>query len=311
MESFVPFTVDSAHQDATTGLVLYRIRILVSGTTKVYEGPVIRCLTAPKPPAGASIRIPNDRGRNLSFDTVPAGDWNLGHLSTTSDGTKFVVASTETSALDKSVGLLDAGPGWHDAQFDLIYLLDAFYSHRQLHLDNNGIDANNDIYTSIQCNGHLQALILPSPFPGEYQTPTQNTVIGIWAWQPLISITNGIANESHVYSLLQASDPGLAARFLGHITDNNATRTIGFLLEHVLDVHHPGLGDLDNCRDALRRLHAAGLAFGGRLRRQNFLVKTDGSVLLQGFGGVFETEDDEDFVEDLERLEKVLARVEE
>lgn len=41
------------------------------------------------------------------------------------------------------------------------------------------------------------------------------------------------------------------------------------------------------------------------------MAKTDGRVLLQGFGGVFETEDDEDFVEELERLEKVLAQVEE
>lgn len=126
MESFVQSTVDAAHQDPSTGLVLYRIRIPAPSTANVYEGRTIRYVTAPKPPTGASIRIPDDRGKNLSFNTVPGGDWNLGHLSTTSDGAKFVVASTETSPLDKSICLLDARPAWHGAQFNLICLLDAF-----------------------------------------------------------------------------------------------------------------------------------------------------------------------------------------
>lgn len=118
-------------------------------------------------------------------------------------------------------------------------------NHRQLHSDND-IDVNNDKYTNIQCTGHVHAIILPSPFPGQYQTPNQNTVIGIWAWQPSLSLTYGIANESHVYSLLQAYDPGLAVRFLRHINDN-ATCTIGFLLEHVLGAYYAGPGDLDKC----------------------------------------------------------------
>ncbi|KAH6842316.1 hypothetical protein B0I37DRAFT_381662 [Chaetomium sp. MPI-CAGE-AT-0009] len=301
MASLVQFTVEGAHQEQTTGLVLYRIRIPVPGTTNAHEGPTIRYLTASNPPEGASNIIPDYRGRNLSFDTVPTGDWNLGHLVTNSDGTKFVLASTETSSLDKSVGLDDAGPTWHDTQFDLIHLLDAFYDQRELQPFN---DTDNDNHSNIQCSGQVNAVVLPSPFPNH--PSSQDKVVGIWAWQP--SLTYGIANETHIYSLLQAPDPGLAARFLGHITDN-ATRVVGFLLEHVVGARSAGPGDLDGCLDALRRLHAVGVAYGGSLRRESFLVKTDGSVLLQRFGGAFETGEEEDFVAELEGLGEVLAQV--
>ncbi|KAK4099609.1 hypothetical protein N658DRAFT_498094 [Parathielavia hyrcaniae] len=298
----VPFTVDSAHQDSATGLVLYRIRVPVSATTNAHEGPTIRYLTASSPPKGASNSIPDDRGRNLSFETVPAGDWNLSHLATTSDGTKFVLASTETSSLDKSVGLLDAGTTWHDTQFDLVHLLDAFYAQRKLHPDNNDTCAA----ANIQCSGHVNAAVLPSPFNPNHPS-AQDKVIGIWAWQP--GLTYGIANETHIYYLLRArGDPGLAARFLGHITDD-ATRVVGFLLEHVVGARHAGPGDLDKCREALRRLHAAGVAYGPSLRRESFLVTIEGSVLLQGFGGAFETDEEEVFVAELGGLEEVLAQV--
>ncbi|KAK3292616.1 uncharacterized protein B0H64DRAFT_467898 [Chaetomium fimeti] len=315
MALLIPFTVESAHQDSTTGLVLYRIRVPVPGTTNAHEGPTIRYLTASNPPEGASNRIPDDRGRNLSFDTVPTGDWNLGHLVTNSDGTKFVLASTEPSSLDKSVGLLDAGPTWHDTQFDLIHLLDAFYEQRKLQPDNtnNNNNNNNNNYTNIQCSGHVNAAVLPSPFNPNHIS-AQDKVIGIWAWQP--PPTHGIANESHIYSLLQARDrdPGsvAAARFLGHITDNG-TRVVGFLLEHVVGARSAGPGDVDKCRDALRRLHAVGVAYGGGLRRESFLVGTEpeGSVLLQGFGGAFETREEEVFVAELGGLGGVLAQVEE
>jgi hypothetical protein len=308
MASFVPFTVENAHQDPTTGLVLYRIRVPVPGTTNAHEGPAIRYLTASNPPEGTSSSIPDDRGRNLSFDTVPTGDWNLGHLVTNSNGTKFVLASTETSSLDKSVGLLNAGPAWHDTQFDLVDLLDAFYDQRKRQPDND-TDTNTDNHNgpNIQCSGHINAAVLPSPFPNNHPSAQEDKVIGIWAWQP--SLTYGIANESAVYSVLQARDQGgLVARFLGHITDN-ATRVVGFLLEHVVGARSAGPGEVGECRDALRRLHAAGFAYGKSLRRESFLVKTDGSVLLQGFGGTFETGEEDVFAAELEGLEELLAQV--
>jgi hypothetical protein len=60
-------------------------------------------------------------------------------------------------------------------------------------------------------------------------------------------------DESHVYSVITAWDPGLVPEFLAHITDNGS-RVIGFVLEYVAGAREAGLGDLEKCRDALKRL---------------------------------------------------------
>ncbi|KAK4233140.1 hypothetical protein C8A03DRAFT_39175 [Achaetomium macrosporum] len=310
MASPVPFTLEDTFQNPATGVVIYRIRVSDPETS---DCPTVRYLTAPSPPEGASHTIPDHRGSNLAFDTVPAGDWNIGRLvvSSNDDATKgkFVLPSTEISALDTSLGLLSAGPVWHDARFDLIHLLDAFYAQRNRQLDDGSYIKSDQ--ANVQCTGHVSALVLPSPFVRNSQgEQPQDKVVGIWAWQP--GHAHGIANESHIYSLLQQrqgndneenNETPLAARFLGHITDNG-TRVIGFLLEHIPGVRAADPEDIEACRDALGKLHKKGIALGGGLRRENFLVKPDGSVLLQGFGGAFETRKDEVFEEETEKFER-------
>ena len=311
MASSVSFTVESAVQDWPHRRHLYRIRVAsLSSRESSHTGPIIKYLTLPKhydaarPPA-----FPDHRGDLLAFDAVPAGDWNLGHLSIPADDSsntkgKYILTLTERAPLDEAIGLRDAGPAWcnSNTKFDLTLLLDAFYAQRKnlQPADNNSYDDDDYPLTDIQCMGHLHAAVLPNP-----EDPNQpNPVIGVWAWEP--DLYSAIATESHVYSLIQTRDPGLAPRFLGHITDNG-TRIVGFLLEQIGGAREAGLADMEACRDALRRLHALGITYGGSLRRHSFLVCRDGSVLLQGFGGAFETDDEAVLGREMNGLREVLA----
>ncbi|KAL2126704.1 hypothetical protein VTI74DRAFT_375 [Chaetomium olivicolor] len=307
MASSVPFTVENAHHDQASGPVLYRIRVSAAGA-----GPTIKYMTAPSRPDSANL-IPDFRGELLAFDTVPPGEWNLGHLYPDGNG-KFVLVSTETAQLDGKVGLLKAGPAWCDTKVDLIDLLDAFYARRKQRVQakTTARHDDDDHRTDIQCMNHLSAAILPNLGPGvttdEQPAAAIQDVIGIWAWQP--GHAHGIANESRIYSLIQSRDPGLAPSFLGHITDNKNTRderVVGFMLERVDDgnLREAGPADLEKCREALERLLRLGIAYP-RLRRHSFLVRGDGAVLLQGFGGAFETGDEEALKKSLEELEGIL-----
>lgn len=290
-------------------------------------------MTAPQPPKGAS-GIPDFRGELLAFDAVPAGDWNLGRLvvpgGDSAEG-NFILASTEMAQLQEAAGLLDAGPVWCDRKVDLVDLLDALDSHRKSEIksksksksdqadddddDDNQDDVPHNTTTDIQCMNHASAAVLPKP-ANMATVATGPEVIAIWTWQP--GHAHGIANESNVYATIQARDPALAPRFLGHITGNGGARVIGFLLERVTGAREAGPADLERCRESLSRLHGLGIAHGGPLKRHSFLVCSgdgkddddDDVVLLQGFGGSFETTDTDREVLDreLEGLERVLAQ---
>ncbi|KAI0007282.1 hypothetical protein F4779DRAFT_619729 [Xylariaceae sp. FL0662B] len=89
-------------------------------------------------------------------------------------------------------------------------------------------------------------------------------VIRVSNWVP--GHWQGIESETRAHQIIQSRDPGLAPRFLAHITENHSRAS---------------LSDLEKCRAALARLHAFGIA-KGRLHRNSFLVHDDGSVLIQG-----------------------------
>ncbi len=113
-------------------------------------------------------------------------------------------------------------------------------------------------------------------------------------------------NETRAYRLLQERDPGLAPRFLAHVTENHL-RVVGFLLKHVTDVREARAEDLENCKAILGRLQALGIA-KRQLSRHSFLVKGDREVLVRGpFDGPLEGVDEEMLQEEIESLERVLA----
>lgn len=156
--------------------------------------------------------------------------------------------------------LLDGGPSWCNRKVDLVDLLEALDTHRKSGQADGNQDEIPRTVTDIQCMNHLGAAVLPTP-AGIATAMLGPEVIGIWAWQP--DHAHGIADESHVYSIIQARDPGLAPRFFAHITDNG-TRVIGFLLERIADAREAGPADLEKCKDTLSRLHALGIAYGRR-----------------------------------------------
>ncbi|KAI1754677.1 hypothetical protein F4782DRAFT_491061 [Xylaria castorea] len=306
MASPVLFTVEGVHQGWPNEPILYRICVPARGTGYSYPGQVIRYLTAPNPPKGAS-GVPDYRGKLLAFDTVPAGDWNLGRLVVADDSVegKFILASTETARLEEAVGLLNGGPSWCNRKVDLVGLLDALDTHRKSGQADDNQDDIPRMATDIQCMGHVSAAVLPTP-AGIATAMLGPEVVGVWAWPP--GHAHGIADESHAYSIIQARDPDLAPRFLAHLADNG-TRVIGFLLERIVDAREAGPADLEKCKDTLSRLHALGIAYSGPLKKHSFLVCGGGdAVLLQGLGGSFKTTDKEVLGRELEGLEEVLAQ---
>ncbi len=304
MTSSVSFKLEDAIRDLKTGFMLYRIRVPAPGTPtpKSHAGPQIRYLAASADPAPADP-FPDIRGHLLAFDTVPSSAWTLGRLSVAPANHvaagKFLLASTERTRLEGALGLFSGGPAWHDRTVDLVDLLDAFYARRARE------PPRPNPPTDIQCVGHLFALVVPSP--NHAHDPAAEDVVASWAWPP--GHAHAVAAESRVHAALAAlSGPLLAPRFLAHITDNAGARVIGALVERVDGgrVREAGPGDLAGCRAALGRLHALGFAYGGSLRRESFLVREDGGVLMQGFGGAWETEDGEVLAGEMDGLEEVL-----
>lgn len=297
--------------------VLYRIRVPASGTANLDEGQRIRYLTAPKLPAdtdkippGRSLlltsntalaglgEIPQSRPFLLAFDIVPAGNWNLGRLMLSSAGDNLVLSSTELSDLEKTIELGDGGPAWCGRTVELTDLLDVMKSG-----DNQNGPGRRP--KDIQCMNWLHAEIIPTPSSLSSITSGSN-VVAIWSWEP--SDIHGIADATHNYSIINARDPGLAPKFLAHITDNG-TRVVGYVTERIVGAREAGPEDLEKCRATLSRFHALRLVHdSGPPWRHMFLVRSDGTMLLQHFGGCRETTDTEDMEHNLEDLEDILSR---
>jgi hypothetical protein len=161
-------------------------------------------------------------------------------------------------------------------------------------LELEGIFASDDMATTdLQSFSQISAIVFRAPS----SITTAREVVAIRDWQP--SFIYGIAQETLNYMLLQ--DQGIAAKFLGHITENG-TRVIGFLLEHV-SAREAGIGDLQACKTVLSKLHKLGIGYG-TLKRHSFLILADGTALLQGFFTC--TANPDTFDRELQDVEQVL-----
>lgn len=350
----VPFTIENVQPGMlglTDEPDLYRIRLQPANdaaggiTIKYLAGPnTSREFTGPD----AYIR----RYNNLAFDTVPVGDWVIGWLrpvvpvvviaekqeeeeegADDGQGGKLELASieTDTAAVLRRLGLCSAEPTWCGTVVDEWECQDSSRSGATTTVVDNtaGEAISVPKPTDIQCMDYVSASIIAAPSSISIpHTATQHGLSGIeeggrngnevgemvvrvWDWLPGHWV--GIANESHAYEMIHARDPGLAPRFLGHIAENRGTRVIGFLLERIPDAREAGPADLGRCRLALARLHALGI-LKGRLRRHSFLVRGDGSVLIQGpftgplDDGLFDNDKDQAMKMEMDSLEKELAR---
>lgn len=289
---------------------LYRIRIQPDAAA---GGPTIKYLTGPKMSHVVTGPDGHTRSRNsLAFDKIPAGDWVVGRLVPTEEGTdgegaKLKLASTETdtaAALD-GLRLHSAEPVFCGTTVDLQDCQDRVDSTPWTNVVlEDGKEVSVPKPTELQCMDYVSAEIVVAP-PG---LPTDaKEVVRVTAWIPDHRV--GVEIDARAHETIQARDPGLVPRLVAHVTENHS-RVIGFLLERVPGAREAGAADLDACRAALARLHALGIT-KGQLSRHSFLVREDGSVMIQG--PFSSSSEDSEGIEDsmraeMESLEEVLAR---
>ncbi|KKY31878.1 putative alpha-galactosidase a [Diaporthe ampelina] len=250
---------------------LYRIRIQPADAAA--GGPTIKYLTASNTTqilTGPDAHVrPLD---NLAFDKVPAGNWVVGRLVLTEEGTdgqggRLELASTETdtaAALD-GLGLYSAEPvfcGTTVDQQDCQGTVDSPPWTTVVNAD--GKEVNVPKPTDLQCMDYVSASIVATP-PGVATEARE--VIRVTDWIPDNWV--GIETDVRAHQTVQARDPGLVPRLVAHVTENHS-RVVGFLLEHIAGAREAGTADLDACKAALARLHALGIA-KGPLSRHSFL----------------------------------------
>lgn len=330
----VPFTIDNAlpgflsHPDSPD---LYRIRIHPEHAAP--DGPTIKYLAAPNTSKtltgpGAHFR----RRNNLAFDRVPTGNWIVGQLMAITDkgsnSGKLHLASTtptnDTTAALNALGLSSAKPIWHDTTVDLADCRNKPQPHSPPWTTIT-TNTNKEVHlprpTALQCMDYVSASIILAPPTITTNTTANNPpkqeeeeAVLISDWLP--GHWAGIEHSVLAHQAIDSRDPGLAPRFLAHVTENHS-RVVGFLLERIPDAREAGPADLGGCRAALARLHALGVVKGQYLARHSFLVRGDGGgeVLVQGpFGGLLlEDGDREEVMEkemekEMESLERVLGK---
>ncbi|GJD02226.1 hypothetical protein CH63R_12556 [Colletotrichum higginsianum IMI 349063] len=114
-----------------------------------------------------------------------------------------------------------------------------------------------------------------STHPGVEEGKPVLVKLAVWPWE----IPYAEA-ETTAYQWL--SDSGVGPRFLGHLTEGEGGRVIGFVAEWLDGARSAGPGDIDACKKALSRLHNLGIKLGD-VNRHNFLVREGHDVVLIDF----------------------------
>lgn len=88
-----------------------------------------------------------------------------------------------------------------------------------------------------------------------------------------------IQQELSIYSILESHRFPLSPRLIGLVYEETKDRTIGFLMEEIQGGEYPGIKDIENCSETLRRLHGTGIIHGD-VNRYNFLLTEDGAKIF-------------------------------
>ncbi|KAG4427289.1 hypothetical protein IFR05_017227 [Cadophora sp. M221] len=78
------------------------------------------------------------------------------------------------------------------------------------------------------------------------------------------------------------SGTGVGPKFLGHLTEGENGRVVGFVAEYVEGASNAGPEDFDGCKKALGLLHGLGIKLGD-INKYNFLVRDEHDVVLVDF----------------------------
>ena len=99
--------------------------------------------------------------------------------------------------------------------------------------------------------------------------------IAVWPWELAY-----MEAETTAYESIRGT--GIGPKFLGHVTESQDGRVVGFVAEWVQDARAAGPEDFEGCRKALGRLHKLGIKLGD-INKHNFLVREGHDVVLIDF----------------------------
>ncbi|KAK3317417.1 hypothetical protein B0T19DRAFT_291494 [Cercophora scortea] len=257
-------------------------------------------------PSSATDRDILDDHLNLpwpfGFNTLPRGDWNVGHL-TRQPGkhNKFLLTSIQKLRLP---GLVSLFPSSHTNIIPYVDHTSPFQrplprSHPQSAgwLSAGVSELTKDQNVSL-FNADPVLLTTDTKF---YHAP----------WHAASLPGSDLRHAATIYARIPPTH-AVAPRLLAYLTENKGERVIGLAIELLEGARFAGPTDLAECRAVVARLHALGIVYGARLRRESFLVVPDGGrgrtrAYLQDFVGAELTDDAERKRAELESLPRVLA----
>ncbi|OIW28339.1 hypothetical protein CONLIGDRAFT_577520 [Coniochaeta ligniaria NRRL 30616] len=123
--------------------------------------------------------------------------------------------------------------------------------------------------------------------------------LAVWPWEIAY-----MEVETTAYQLINGS--GIGPKFFGHVTEGRDGRVVGFAVEWVEGARAAGLGDIESCKEALRRLHELGIR-SGDINKHNFLVRDGHGVVLVDFETAKQDCPTEDLEDVMSALESSLA----
>ncbi|OAQ96889.1 hypothetical protein LLEC1_05319 [Akanthomyces lecanii] len=176
------------------------------------------------------------------FPPFPPGDWNNGHVAKNPETGRVAFVRTDTVQF---AGVNDL---WHPAKFNELAFTRQHRVRQRVHVSTH-----------------------PEVFDGR---PVL-VKLAVWPWE-----IPSMEMETAVYQWI--SDTAAGPRFLGHLTEGEDGRVVGFVTEWLEHARAAGPGDLDGCSKALGRLHELGIKLGD-VNKHNFLVRDGHDVVLVDF----------------------------
>ncbi|KAJ8129967.1 hypothetical protein O1611_g3664 [Lasiodiplodia mahajangana] len=176
------------------------------------------------------------------FPPFPSGSWNQGHVAKDTATGETAFVKTET------VQLAGVKNIWHPVKLNEF---DFTQQHR--------IRQRVRVATHPELNNGKPVLMK----------------LAVWPWE-----IASMEVETTAYQFIDGRSIG--PKFLGHVTEGNDGRVVGFIIEWVQDARAAGLEDIESCKMALGRLHKLNIK-SGDINKHNFLVRDGQDTVLIDF----------------------------